>query len=880
MGSLTNEPRVVAPLLRQNGAARSPTSSHGLHIVRSRDHLSPQPVLTAVPAVLDALDHHATAVLVAPPGTGKTTGVPPAIAAHREVRGPGGRTVVVVPRRMAARAAAKRMADNAGEAVGGRFGYSVRDDRAVSRRTVVEAVTPGLLLRRIQADPALTGVATVILDEFHERSLDQDLLLALLLDVRHGLREDLRILVMSATLDVTAVAGVLGDRTPVVSIEAPLHSVTTHWRPGSAHDPISRRVAEVVVEAVGTTEGDVLVFLPGRAEIGATARLLSGHLGDAVKVLELHGSLSSGEQDAVLSRRRSEARRVILSTSIAETSLTVPGVRTVVDSGLRRYQEVSPATGIPTLRTGAVSLSGADQRRGRAAREAPGTCFRLWSRSDEELRRRHDPPEITVADLSPLLLATTAWGASSPGDLQWLDPPPTHALGTARTLLGELGAIDPSSRLTPHGRTLAAFGFHPRVAAMATHAVSIYEHDVAAEVLAVLDRTAPSQVDLTEEVRRIRAGSSAVTSREVRSWIRRIERVAGSTEVEDPAITGTEGPLDSAIASVVLAGYADRLARRRADRKSVYLLRHGGEVELPREERHLQESPWLVVIDLDARSESEGPGRIHLAVAVEDNQVDDLLRRAERTGEIEVLVEHRWDPSDGSTTTSTTRRLGAITLDSTRRRGIPLDALEREVTALIAEQGPSVLRAWHELSNLLARFAFIRAHDPQGDWPDLSENALARSAPRWVRALIGLVTSTGSGDGNDVRSFDPDRRAIEAALLTGLPSGLRRQLDHHVPEVFKHPEGRRLRLEYGGVDGDPGSVLLTVRLQDLLGVDDHPSVGRGIPITVELQSPAGRVLQRTNDLHAFWRGTYAQVRAEMRGRYPKHSWPERPWEGR
>lgn len=857
----------------------------------SQNHQDAQPVLQAVPAVLDALDRHSAAVLVAPPGTGKTTGVPPAIAAHHEGRGPCHRTVVVVPRRMAARAAAKRMAENAGEVVGGRFGYSVRDDRAVGPRTVVEAVTPGLLLRRIQADPELTGTTTVILDEFHERSLDLDLLLALLLDVRDGLREDLRLLVMSATLDVTAVAGVLGDRTPVISVEAPLHPVTTHWRAGSAHEPITRRVAEVVVEAVGRTEGDVLVFLPGRAEITATARLLSGRLGTTPRVLELHGSLSGRRQDEILSRRPSEARRVILSTSIAETSLTVPGVRTVVDSGLRRYRAVSPATGVPTLRTGAVSLSGADQRRGRAAREAPGTCFRLWSRSDEELRRRHDPPEITVADLSPLLLTTTAWGASSPEELTWLDPPTTGALATARTLLGDLGAIDASARLTAHGRSLAAFGFHPRVAAIAAHSAAIGARRVGAEVLAVLDHTRSTRVDLADEVRRIRSGTSTVPAREVQAWSRRIERVAGTGDANGPATDGpaTDGPggrLDATIASVVLAGYADRLARRRDDRRSVYLLRHGGEVELPAVERHLQDAPWLVVIDLDARSDAARPGRIHLAAGIDGAQVEDLISRAGRAGAIDLHVTHTWDPSDGSTATSTTRRLGAITLDVTRRRSIPIEALEHEVTVLIAEKGPSVLRHWCGLSNMLARIAFMRARDPRGGWPDLSEEYLARSAPRWVPILIARATSAGSGNSSpgcndvEVSGFDPGPAAIEGAILTGHPTGLRRQLDRHVPEAWKHPDGRSFKLGYGAVDGDPGSVLLSVRLRDLLGVDEHPSVGGDLRVTVELLSPAGRALQRTDDLPGFWRGSYTQVRSEMRGRYPKHPWPERPWEGR
>lgn len=842
------------------------------------DHRNEQPVLTALPELLECLDDHGTAVLVAPPGTGKTTGVPPGLAAHAGIGGPGGKVVVVVPRRMAVRAAASRMAHNAGEAVGQRFGYSVRDDHRVSRRTVVESVTPGLLLRRIQADPELPGTTTVVLDEFHERSLDQDLLLALLVDVRHGLREDLRLLVMSATLDVESVAGVLGTSTPVVSVDSPLHRVTTHWRPGSAHEPIGRRVAEVIVEAINSTVGDILAFLPGRGEISATARLLTGRLGADVKVLELHGSLSARLQDEVLSPHQSDTRRVILSSAIAETSLTVPGVRTVVDSGLRRYQAVNPSTGIPSLRTGAVSLSGADQRRGRAGREAPGTCFRLWSRSDEELRRKHDPPEITVAELSPLLLATTAWGASSPEELTWLDPPPANALESAGTLLGELGAIDRSGHLSALGRSMAAFGFHPRIAAMALHAAAIGAHEVAAEVLAVLDRPRSTHVDLAEEVRNIRSGSSsAPPAREVRRWRQRIQSVAGTGEQGVPIAGGGTDQLDDVITSIVLAGYADRLARRRDDRTSVYLLRHGGEVELPRGGGHLADAAWLVVIDLDARSDSGGPGRIHLATAVDDARLADLISRADDAGRIDLHVTHAWNPSDGSTTTTSTRRLGAITLDTKRLRSIPSDALTDEVTRRIGEDGPSVLKNWHQSSNLRSRLAFMHARDPLGGWPDLSETHLAESAQNWVPTLIAVTTSARSGHANDVRGFDPDPMAIEEALLAELPFALRQQLDRHVPRHWKHPDGRRLKLEYGAIDNDPASVLLSVRLQELLGVDDHPVLTLG-PVTVELRSPSGRVLQRTDDLPGFWRGSYAQVRSEMRGRYPKHSWPERPWE--
>ncbi|MEZ5237877.1 MAG: helicase-related protein, partial [Microthrixaceae bacterium] len=400
-------------------------------------------------------------MFVAPPGTGKTTGMPPALAGRPH--GPDRRMVVVVPRRMAARAAA-RMAAMSGETVGQTFGYSVRDDRRVGRRTVVEMVTPGLLLRRVQSDPALEGISTVLLDEFHERSLDQDLLLALLVELRGAIRQDLGLVVMSATLDVAPVRSLLGALTddggevPLIEVSSPVHPIDTHWRPGSAHDRISDRVRDVVLEAMGDQEGDVLAFLPGRGEISATARGLRDRLGRtgsgrgargaAAEVIELHGTSPAAVQEMVLEPRAAGPRRIVLATAVAETSITVPGVRVVVDSGLSRFQSFDPGTGLPALRTGSVSLSTAEQRRGRAGREAPGHCYRLWARRDEELMRAHDPPEITRADLAGLLLATSVWGASSPSELKWLDPPPKAAVDAARVLLAELGALDDDGRPT------------------------------------------------------------------------------------------------------------------------------------------------------------------------------------------------------------------------------------------------------------------------------------------------------------------------------------------------------------------------------------------------------------------------------------------------
>ncbi|MCO5316885.1 MAG: ATP-dependent helicase HrpB [Microthrixaceae bacterium] len=870
------------------------------------------PALEAVPGLATALASTGVAVLVAPPGTGKTTGIPPALASRKPR--PEGRTTVVVPRRIAARAAAGRMASLAGEDVGQRYGYTVRDDSRTGPLTEVELVTPGLLLRRLQADPGLEGVATVVLDEFHERSVDQDLLLALLLDSRSALRDDLELLVMSATLDVGPVSALLGEAAgagsaaPVIEVESPLHPVETHWRPGSVHAPIASRVSEVVVEALGSCDGDVLAFLPGRGEIAATVRELAPRLGKSVELLELHGSTPPRQQDAVLSPGPGTPRRVVLATAIAETSITVPRVSVVVDSGLRRYQAFHAGSGLPSLRTSAVSLATADQRRGRAGRTAAGDCFRLWSRRDEELMRSHDPPEIAGAELSSLLLATTTWGAGDPAELSWLDPPPPEAVEHATALLFELGALDDRGRPTSRGREMARFGFHPRMAAVALAATGRGSGDpaatdptgadpdaveLAARTLAVLDDPPGGTTDLAEAVlARSGARSGAQRGRSTSRWRRRMRHLVGpSSDREPPSGRAGTGEEDL-LGRIVLAGFADRLARRRPRRSGTYLLRHGGEVSLPRHARTgaLADSEWLVVIDLDSRRDDPRGGIIHMALGLDSATVGELLADAGSTGQVDTEVEHGWSPTDGTVSTVTVRRLGALTVSEERRRSAPPEAVAASVESTLASGGLEALPGWRDLDGLRSRLAFLRARRiprPTGrgstpatgmagsrDWPDLSRAAVASSLSHWVPPLVAGAAHFGR-DG-EVTRFGPTPAQLEAALLADLGFEDRKALGREAPRHWRSPGGKELPLVYGAVDGDPASVLLRVRLQLLLGIDEHPAL-RHTPITVELLSPAGRPLQRTEDLPGFWRGTYAQVRAEMRGRYPKHAWPEQPW---
>jgi ATP-dependent helicase HrpB len=826
------------------------------------------PALAVIDELRDALAGPGAAVLVAPPGTGKTTAVPPALLDEAWVD--GGRLLVVEPRRLAARAAATRMADVAGEPVCRRFGYSVRGDSSVSAATRVEVVTEGLFLRRLQADPELTGVAGVLLDEFHERSIDTDLSLALLADVRGSLRPDLRLVVMSATIDPEPVAALLrpGEPVPVVRATAPLFPVETRYRPGSAHDPLEDRVTTVVLEALRSDPGDVLVFLPGRPEIHrCVRRLATAGLTAGVRVAELHGSLSPAEQEQVVALDP-EHRRVILSTSLAETSITVPGVRVVVDAGRRRTVRTDAHTGLPAMTTVAASRAAADQRRGRAGRLGPGVAYRLWAESDDRHRPTADTPEIVDGDLAAVLLQLRAWGVRDPAELAWLDPPPAEPLTRAAALLATLGALDDEGALTPLGRDMAGIGFHPRLAAIALAADGdVDQVELAAELLAILETSRSGEVDVAERVRSLRSGDATGDARHALAQWRRTLRAGRGRAANGRAASGDE--MDADVARLLLAGFPDRVALRRSSARrddrgrevAVFHLRSGGEVSVPggADAHHLASADWLVVADLDA-GVSGRSGRLHLGAAVAASVVLDRLGDQVRT---EDVVE--WDPDRGDLRAVRRRTLGAFTIDQEVLRQPPDDLVAAAVRQAVV-QDMSLLGRWEQAATLRARVAFLRA--TQGDdWPDWSETALAASVDEWLGPFLGRAR----------RRADLARIDVAGALGAQLDWAHRRRLDELAPTRWQLAGGRAVALEYGTLGGDPGSVTMSVRLRDLLGTDVHPTVA-GVPVSVELLSPAGRPLQRTADLPGFWRGSYAQVRAEMRGRYPKHPWPERPWE--
>ncbi len=834
------------------------------------------PVLDVIDDLRTALGDVGAAVLVAPPGTGKTTAVPPALLGEAWMG--DGRIVVLEPRRLAARAAARRMASVAGEKVGERFGYAVRGERRSSARTRVEVVTEGLFLRRLQQDPSLDGVSAVLLDEFHERSIDSDLALALLVDVRASLRPDLRLVVMSATIDPEPVAEVLGasvqgagHAVPVIEAVAPLFPVETRYRPGSAHDALEDRVAAVVSDSLRNDTGDVLVFLPGRPEIHRTARALA-RLGTGSAVIEeLHGSLSPDEQERVTTADPSADRRVILSTAIAETSITVPGVRVVVDSGRRRSVRVDAHTGAPALVTGQVSQAGADQRRGRAGRLGPGVAYRLWAESDERHRPAADTPEVIDGDLAPMVLQLRSWGVREPSELRWLDTPDARSVERAEQLLVALGAIDADGRQTERGRSMADIGFHPRFAAVALAGHELAQPELAAEVVAVLETSRSGGVDLVERVRELRAGTATGDVRHAAAqWRRMLGRGAGSSSGSGP-----DRPLDESIGRLLVAGYPDRVAQRRPGQRTddrgrdaaVFLLRSGGEVAFTGaalDDRHgMAASRWIVVADLDLGAAARA-GRPYLAAALEEATVLELLDR--QIDEVDVV---EWDDQRGQVIAEHQRRLGGITIDSRRLDRPDPSSVSTALTEAIRTRGLDLLGRLESAATLRHRVEWLRATRPDDGWPDFSDAGLSDTIDEWVAPFLARAR----------RRADLNRIDVRAALLARLDWEQRRSLDELAPTEWHTASGRRVSLRYGEVDGEPATVLSSVRLRDVIGTDVHPTIGvERRPVTLELLSPAGRPLQRTQDLSGFWRGSYSAVRSEMRGRYPKHPWPERPWD--
>ncbi|MFE2939747.1 ATP-dependent helicase HrpB [Streptomyces sp. NPDC059255] len=832
------------------------------------DILGSLPVRTAAPALERALDEHGGAVLCAPPGTGKTTLVPLVLAGllGEGGEGPVRRVIVAEPRRIAARAAARRMAWLLGEPVGERVGFTVRGERAVGRSTLVEVVTTGVLLQRLQRDQELAGVDVVILDECHERHLDADTVAAFLLDVRAALRPELRLVAASATTDAAGWARLLGDA-PVVTASGVSYPVEVVWAPPSAAvrpphgmrvDPaLLAHVASVVRRALAERVGDVLCFLPGVGEIGRVAGLL-GECG--AEVLQVHGRAPAAVQDAVLAGAAA-GRRVVLATAVAESSLTVPGVRVVVDAGLAREPRTDHARGLSALTTVRVSRAGAGQRAGRAGREAPGTVYRCWSEAEDGRLARFPSPEIKVADLAAFALQAACWGDPSAEGLALLDAPPAGALAAARSVLTAIGAVDGDGRATARGVRMAGLGLHPRLARALLDGASEVGAGRAAEVVALLSEEPPRAYgdDLAAAWRTARRGGSGDGyAARWRQEVRRLTSSVTGARARDRSGAGAGAAAgaasDDAAAGLVTAlAFPERVARARGE--GAFLMVSGTGAELGQGSA-LRGAGWLAVAVAD-RPATAASARVRLAAVVDEDTARAVGGSAYSEGE-----EVRWE--GGEVVATRVARLGAVELsvrplkqpDPGLVRGALLAGLERE--------GLGLLRWTRDAEGLRERLGFLH-RELGGGWPDVSDGALLARADAWLEPELSRAR----------RRADLGRLDAGQALRRLLPwsTGEAARLDELAPERIEVPSGSRVRVEYGG----PQPVL-AVKLQELFGLRDTPRVAgeAGVPVLVHLLSPAGRPAAVTADLASFWRDGYRAVRAELRGRYPRHPWPEDP----
>lgn len=823
------------------------------------DALDALPVRSALPALTDALQGHGTAVLVAPPGTGKTTLVP-LVLAGLVGDGPARRVVVAEPRRIAARAAARRMAWLLGEKVGESVGYSVRGERVVGRHARVEVVTTGLLLQRLQRDQELTGVDVVVLDECHERHLDADTVAALLLDVRAALRPELRLVAASATTDAQGWARLLDDA-PVVEAEGVSHPVEVVWAPpvrplrpphGMRVDPeLLAHVVSVVRRALVEREGDVLCFLPGVGEIARVA----GRLGDldGVEILQVHGRAPAAVQDAVLSP--GARRRVVLATAVAESSLTVPGVRVVVDSGLAREPRVDHARGLSALTTVRASQAAGRQRAGRAGREAPGAAYRCWAEAENTRLPRFPAPEMKLADLTAFALQAACWGDPEASGLALLDPPPGGAMAAARDVLSAIGAVDRSGRVTERGVRMSRLGLHPRLARALLDAAPEVGAERAAEIVALLSEEAPREYgdDLASALRAARRGGDAYAGR-WRAEARRLKASATAVtprSAPDPATLGSSALEDDVAVGLVAAfAFPERVARARG---GSYVMVSGTRADIG-DGSPLRGVPWLAVAVAD-RPVGAGHARVRLAAAVDE----DVARRA-AAPLYAVGEEVHW--ADGDVVARRVERLGAVELAVRPLKDADPGLVRQAILDGLREEGLGLLRWSQDAQRLRQRLAFLRLYLGE-PWPDVSDDALHARVEEWLEPELSRARRRG-----DLARIDA-REAL--GRLLPWASGEAARLDELAPERIAVPSGSGIRIDYT----DPEQPVLAVKLQEMFGLQESPRVA-GVPLLVHLLSPAGRPAAVTSDLASFWRDGYRAVRSELRGRYPKHPWPEDP----
>jgi ATP-dependent helicase HrpB len=851
---------------------------------------APLPIDDALPALRSALAAHSSAVLVAPPGAGKTTRAP--VVLLDEPWAKGKRLILLEPRRLAARAAAARMAATLGEKVGETIGLRVRLTSLVSKRTRIEVVTEGVFTRMILADPALDGVAAVLFDEFHERSLDADLGLAFALDAQQGLREDLRLLVMSATLDGARVRALLGDA-PLIESQGRAFPIATRYVGRNASARIEDEVARVSLEALASESGSILVFLPGQGEIRRVAETIEARIrSETVDIAPLYGALDSRAQDLAIAPAPEGRRKIVLATSIAETSLTIEGVRVVVDSGLMRVPIYEPDVGLTRLETVRVSRANADQRRGRAGRIEPGICYRLWEEAANGGLQPYAAPEILSADLSGLALDCALWGAAGLDKLAFLDSPPRAALKEAGALLTAIGAVDGEGRITDEGRAIVSLALPPRLARMVVDAAREGEGGIASEIAVVLTERGlgGDAVDLTsrlaafrrdrsqraDDARRLARGLAAraealtpnpsphsPSGREVRALLplgeggpeggMRGPREASQTPASSRPLTSSPfpGTGEGSIGALLASAFPDRMAMRR-DRPGEFLMANGRAASLDAHDP-LAGEPFLAIGEIAGRAAS---ARILTAAAL---TLDDIERVAGAS--IATVDELSFDRASASLRARRRRRLGALILAEQTLAVPQNEAAALALTRGVLSLGLARLPWTRTLKQRRDRVMFLRRAEGEV-WPDLSDEALAAD-PGWLAPFLVGKTKLDEIGADDLAS------ALEAAQ----PWDLARRLAQEAPTHFQAPTGTAAPIDYEA----QGGPAIALRVQELFGLNEHPSLAGGrIPLTLHLLSPANRPIQITRDLPGFWRGSWAAVRSDLRGRYPRHFWPEDP----